>query len=695
MPNNTTQSNNANDFISFDEFDFDDDDVLVKDEQGELASLKHDNTKTRRQEDKKTLRHKNPRTITKCRAGAKTPKHKNTEALKQISDFKPSTQPVKQDNAIKDQRTVQEASEKKPGQLVGFFKKVFSGKKKEDAEVKDEPMPQVSFVWIGGEELQDGGEAVNTKTRAPLQDAGQAQKPFSAGSFTNVPEDKELSQLEDTIKPIKPIKPEHAQKDSTQVRKLQDDLLQKARIQNEKAKALSREGEGLVFNEEDEKEIKEAKKHIGVLSYPDVSTLAQKLIIKLKIVTNLKIDLIQRLKNIIDSYLRDIRTEVATGELLQRSVDKGGLGLTPDQAAQIIKVIKGEYNKLHIIPTPQTSFAQKAVLQRVPAPTQIKTVKKEGTGEIISKKIARDAQIGIFSDEIKTQKQDKLLAWEEQLSIPQKLRTPEISAPPITKKIISGGPALAQNPSQADKADEVDKEGAFKIFETKEPELNKVEPVPVVIKDREVKEEAKKPKISIWSKLFQKNKKKDIIKEYSLKKILRKEVASSAAPSRPETEPKIPVPPTSAETTAGKATPAPPQQAVSPRVFRTQQRVDQRPRIEDVKVVQPRLVGPVEELSEMTLADFRRLGPTPQDSIDKIKEKIHIADQDSFSQKVACINAWRKSQPNQLYLELGRQSLLQRVPVADLIGRYKLEKKSSLTKEEFDLINHLNKELRY
>ena len=41
MPNNT-QPNNSDDFAVFETFDFDDD-VLIKDEQGEVAPLKHEN----------------------------------------------------------------------------------------------------------------------------------------------------------------------------------------------------------------------------------------------------------------------------------------------------------------------------------------------------------------------------------------------------------------------------------------------------------------------------------------------------------------------------------------------------------------------------------------------------------------------------------------------------------------------------
>jgi hypothetical protein len=121
---------------------------------------------------------------------------------------------------------------------------------------------------------------------------------------------------------------------------------------------------------------------------------------------------------------------------------------------------------------------------------------------------------------------------------------------------------------------------------------------------------------------------------------------------------------------------------------------DNRPRLDDVKYV-PRLVGPVEELREMTLIDWRRLAASPAAAGEKIKEKIGILEREAFSKRIAGIKAWQESEVNKLYLEIGRESLQKGVPVDKVIAERVSAGKPTLTSEEYRAIMGLNRSLRY
>jgi hypothetical protein len=99
-------------------------------------------------------------------------------------------------------------------------------------------------------------------------------------------------------------------------------------------------------------------------------------------------------------------------------------------------------------------------------------------------------------------------------------------------------------------------------------------------------------------------------------------------------------------------------------------------------------------LRSISVRDFRHLSKDPSEATLKIKDKIDLLENQSFSHKTAGIEAWRESPSNKLYLEILRQSL-EGVPVADVIGQMESEGKEVLTKAEFDAIMALNRTLRF
>ena len=107
------------------------------------------------------------------------------------------------------------------------------------------------------------------------------------------------------------------------------------------------------------------------------------------------------------------------------------------------------------------------------------------------------------------------------------------------------------------------------------------------------------------------------------------------------------------------------------------------------------LVGPVDELANMSIDNFRRLGMDAGSRAQRIHEKITILEKDSVSKKAAGIAAWRQSPVYQQYLELGASSLMQGQEISNLIVKRTQAGEQVLTLEEFNTIGDLNKLLRF
>lgn len=117
-------------------------------------------------------------------------------------------------------------------------------------------------------------------------------------------------------------------------------------------------------------------------------------------------------------------------------------------------------------------------------------------------------------------------------------------------------------------------------------------------------------------------------------------------------------------------------------------------KIEDVKHV-PKLIGPLDELIELDLINFRRLGADPLERTQKIKDKIVFLEEESYAQRLAGIKAWRQSPVNILYLDIGRESISAHQGIDAIISARREKGADYLSEEEFSAIMELNKSLRY
>lgn len=131
-----------------------------------------------------------------------------------------------------------------------------------------------------------------------------------------------------------------------------------------------------------------------------------------------------------------------------------------------------------------------------------------------------------------------------------------------------------------------------------------------------------------------------------------------------------------------------------PKTMAIPQTTGGRAKVEDV-AYKPRLIGPIEELKEMNLVEFRRISPKPRVAADKIISKIELLAKEGYEKKIKGIEAWRKSQLCQLYNSLLSESLNKAKPVAEVIKDRVTAKQETLSEDEFKVIMDLNRQLKF
>lgn len=121
---------------------------------------------------------------------------------------------------------------------------------------------------------------------------------------------------------------------------------------------------------------------------------------------------------------------------------------------------------------------------------------------------------------------------------------------------------------------------------------------------------------------------------------------------------------------------------------------ENKPKILDVRK-KDQVIGPVEELLEITLNTFRKISKNPLEAIQKIIDKIDALEKDSYLKKAEAINNWRQSEIYQIYLSMGRESMENDISIDKIVEKRALSKDKVLSKEEFSAITDLNKKLRF
>lgn len=114
--------------------------------------------------------------------------------------------------------------------------------------------------------------------------------------------------------------------------------------------------------------------------------------------------------------------------------------------------------------------------------------------------------------------------------------------------------------------------------------------------------------------------------------------------------------------------------------------------IEDVSP-KIKILGPVEELKEITLSDLKRWGGKQTCQI--VFNKISLLAEESLLKKAEGIKAWQQSPLYRLYLEIGEEALEKKKSVEEVIQERIKENKETISLKDFEEITELNRKLRF
>jgi hypothetical protein len=420
-----------------------------------------------------------------------------------------------------------------------------------------------------------------------------------------------------------------------------------------KKKETQRREAKFYFSPEDEEEVKEIAKKTENLK-PRISDEEYEEILK-KITSKLKFnfsseELYKRFRQVINTYIRGIRNKINTKQTLMKEVASGGLDLNDDLVSRILAVadkVKNEY--------------EEKMAKEKPSEDGKREVDEflGNSGEVIDKQKVRSV----------TEK--------------NKEKIPSVGVRDVEYDFSALAEQKNKPAAKTVAKTQTIKEKAKVLGKTKKEEKL------LTVTDFDT---AKNDLKTVNSKIINKKPGAEIGKTKLMTVGLKKESLESKVGSL------------SGNITEGAMTPEEDQPATvtigkttsfSIAQARRGQTADGKVKIEDVKKA-PKLTGPVDELGEMDLVDFRRLNPDPQVAAKKIKEKVEsLEEKGGYVRRLAGIRAWRQSPLNHLYLQIGQESINQKKSVKEIIGRRRENGEKYLTLEEFNAIMELNRELRF
>jgi len=120
-----------------------------------------------------------------------------------------------------------------------------------------------------------------------------------------------------------------------------------------------------------------------------------------------------------------------------------------------------------------------------------------------------------------------------------------------------------------------------------------------------------------------------------------------------------------------------------------------RPTMDGMTYGGPQLVGLVGELKRMSVSEFRRLSKNPQEAATKIRQKIETLGQEAFEKRAEGIRAFQESPLQAAYLGLVGESFKTMTPVAQLAESKRKAGEDTLSSDEIAAVVTLNSALHY
>lgn len=115
------------------------------------------------------------------------------------------------------------------------------------------------------------------------------------------------------------------------------------------------------------------------------------------------------------------------------------------------------------------------------------------------------------------------------------------------------------------------------------------------------------------------------------------------------------------------------------------------PAVTDIR--KPKLFGPADELREMRLIDFRRMG-TPVEAVNRIKAKIELMGSESLAKRREAQTAWRQSEVYRVYTDMMGSAMARGKAIDAEVSERARSGGASLTIDEIDAVMGLSDQLR-
>lgn len=360
--------------------------------------------------------------------------------------------------------------------------------------------------------------------------------------------------------------------------------------------------------------------------------------------------LIKRLKNILSTYIRGIRSKIDTRATLAKDAKIGGLNLNSEEIDRVLKVCDN-----HKFSSRETAGAAglvnsagsfTPVLNRVEeydlksALTSGHTKSLSPTGPIVNGVAPTPFRPALAKESVPAK--TKLI---NRLDLSHELSGPsfQLDLPEAAAKASLVGPLMAKGPAVT---------------------APTIPTPPTPVKPRFFSFPSKPAAINPATQ-----QKSDLIKPNQVK------VSSVSITQAPTASPIIKdiVPPPLAK-----------RQAPVP--------VSGRPQMHDIKPM-PKIIGPLEELQFLDLVNFRRLGQNPSESTDKVLAKVKLLERDGYDKMVLGVRAWRQSPVNRSYIRLGQEAIAKGTSLKAYVVSQKEAGKDCLSLEEIETIVKLNSQL--
>ncbi len=378
-------------------------------------------------------------------------------------------------------------------------------------------------------------------------------------------------------------------------------------------------------------------------------------------------DLYLRLRNIMLTYLKGVRSKIDAKNSLMKKVEFGGLGLSDEEADKVFKLVNlGSLEKKEEIKKQsfQENFqSPEKIVQEIDKKENLNLPKKIDLKTFLFEDSSRD-EIKVVSEIKKTEpsskeKLDRIIMSAETSSLPLYDLKKSLAEKPKQVLLAPEEKELALPLENKDKAQDQDQakvdmqaQGEMGAQNEIELELKKVVDIP---KEKIDLDTIKKPKV-------------EAIKEVS-------ELKTEEAKNGTQEEYLAP-------------------QILNLNFKRPAPTSYSKPKIEDIKPV-AKAMSPIDELRFLDLTNFRRLSDNSDEAVLKIFNKIKLLERDGYDKMVEGVKAWRQNEVNRLYVKIGQESLLKASSLKDAIVERQKRNMPFLKIEEINSISNLNRRLTF